>query len=824
MEVYPIAPRLRILLITLPLLFWAGCVTDTGILKGPENRQPDTTVVGEAEGKPPPITPDQGPATQKKVEQPGTSPCLTEEQRAAQDAASPEKEDIPLTAHSPDRSKETNIAHLPQDEERKENDAARKGKGKGSQQQILSSPITSEKEAEELPSLIELEPGTIVPASADIEDELTLITNPQMDNQEDVPSGSLVENKPAEEAEPGLHKEQRSPYRAEDEGHMVSIPPEIEEPQEFVMLPQSDDEEPVRVPIWLEQGKPVPPFEDQDFVEPMERGNAARTLSSPPGSGKEKYIPGQVDRPMSLSGERKKHLEQEMLDSALEFCKASNDFWEQGDLYSAIDALDQAYSIILRVNPDEDSELLQQKEDLRFTISKRIIEVYSSRFTAANGRNSVIPLVMNSHVDRALDLFKGREKKFFLNSYRRSGKYRPDIVRALKEAGLPEELSWLPLIESGFKVKAFSRSRALGLWQFVASTGYKFGLKRDRWVDERMDPAKSTQAAISYLKELHRIFGDWTTALAAYNCGEGRVLRCIRDQKLNYLDNFWDLYERLPKETAFYVPKFLAVLHILKDPEAHGFTLPPVDGKIETKSVTIDKQAHLKTIASHTGVPYQLLKEINPSLRYSVTPDKPFSLKMPEGKGEVLLAKLEDIPEWRPSSVVHRVRRGESLSVIARRYGTSVSSIMRLNGLRSSHFIRAGWKLKIPTSRNLPISREASSKASQSRGSTDMVRYVVQKGDSLWRIAQRFGTTTKAIRSANHLSTTRLSIGQVLLVPQDLTAAEEIKTESYTVSKGDSPYLIATRHHMKLSQFLRINNLSPRSTIFPGQTLLVKAE
>ncbi len=219
---------------------------------------------------------------------------------------------------------------------------------------------------------------------------------------------------------------------------------------------------------------------------------------------------------------------QEILDSALEFCQASSDFWERGDLDNAIAALDKAYSLILKVNADEDPVILQQKEDLRITISRRIVEVYASRFTVANGDHKEIPRLMNVHVEKELALFKGRERDFFLASYRRSGKYRPFIVEALREAGLPEELSWLPLIESGFKTNAYSKARALGMWQFIKSTGYKFGLKRTQYIDERMDPEKSTLAAIAYLVELHSIFGDWMTALAGYNCGEGRVLNRIK--------------------------------------------------------------------------------------------------------------------------------------------------------------------------------------------------------------------------------------------------------------------------------------------------------
>jgi hypothetical protein len=173
---------------------------------------------------------------------------------------------------------------------------------------------------------------------------------------------------------------------------------------------------------------------------------------------------------------------QELIDSALEFCQASSDFWERGDLDSAVEALDKAYSLILKVKVDADPDLLQQKEDLRFTISKRIVEVYASRFTVAAGDHNAFPLVMNDHVQRELQSLTGREKDFFLTSYARSGRYRTAIVKALKEAGMPEELSWLPLIESGFKVRALSRARALGMWQFIASTGYRFVLRRYLWI------------------------------------------------------------------------------------------------------------------------------------------------------------------------------------------------------------------------------------------------------------------------------------------------------------------------------------------------------
>jgi membrane-bound lytic murein transglycosylase D len=483
---------------------------------------------------------------------------------------------------------------------------------------------------------------------------------------------------------------------------------------------------------------------------------------------------------------------QEILDSALEFCQASFDFWDKGDLDNSLDALDQAYSLILKVNASpEEPEILQQKDDLRFTISKRIIECYSSRFTVANGYHKAIPLVMNRHVEKAIKLLTVRERNFFLDSYRRSGRYRPAIVKVLKEAGLPEELSWLPLIESGFKVRAFSRARALGLWQFIASTGYKFGLKRDRWIDERMDPEKSTRAAIAYLKELHQIFGDWATVLAAYNCGEGTVLKRIRRQRINYLDNFWDLYRELPRETAFYFPKFLAVLHILNDPENYGISLPPVDEEIKSEKVNIKKEVHLKAVAEHLDVSYASLIDLNPELRYNYTPARPYALNVPEGKGELLLTKIGDIPVWRPPYVVHRVRRGETLSLIARRYRANVRSIMAMNGLRSRHYIKIGWRLKIPTGKHYVSAKKIPSPMSGLKIKGEVAEYVVQKGDSLWKIANRFGTTAKIIRYINQLSSSRLQIGQVLKIPRSSVSVNATQSKTQKVINNDDPPIVA---------------------------------
>ncbi|MGD8758544.1 MAG: LysM peptidoglycan-binding domain-containing protein [Deltaproteobacteria bacterium] len=516
---------------------------------------------------------------------------------------------------------------------------------------------------------------------------------------------------------------------------------------------------------------------------------------------------------------------QQILDEALEFCRASQDFWGQGDFDNAIASLDEAYSLILQVDTNEHPKSVQQKEDIRFMISKRMLEIYASQHTVVNGNHDAIPMVMNGHIQKEIKLFQGAERKFFLRAFKRSGRYRPAILKALAEAGVPKELSWLPLIESGFKVKALSRARALGLWQFIPSTGYKFGLKRDQWIDERMDERKSTLAAIAYLQELHKIFGDWCTVLAAYNCGEARVLRVIRTQNIQYLDNFWDLYEKLPWETARYVPRFLAALHIINDPDRFGFDLTDLDPPLTYEWVTVSKQVRLKDISKALQVPGDQLEMLNPELRYKVTPATSYQLKVPEGQGPTLMAKLDGIPVYKPPRrhyAYHRVRPGQTLSQLARRYHTSIRAIMVANNIRSRNFIRAGQKLKIPLRGSGRIQARASE--TQGYGSSQPLRYRVKRGDSLWLLARRHDTNIQEIMSLNRLKSSRLHIGQELLIRKGTHSVEpEVGTKTYKVKRGDSPYHIAVKHNMKLKRFLSLNDLTPRSKIYPGQVLQVDA-
>ena len=460
--------------------------------------------------------------------------------------------------------------------------------------------------------------------------------------------------------------------------------------------------------------------------------------------------------------EEEPYTDQKRIDDALYYYQEALESWNSGEPDKAIESLDQSYLIICSIQNEENPEITQQKEDLRLLISKRILEIYASRSHPQMGRSREIPLAMNQYVDREIKRFQTTERNFFIDSYRLSGRYRPYIVEEMQKAGLPVGLSWLPLIESGFKTKAFSKARALGLWQFIASTAYRYDLRRDRWVDDRMDPERSTQAAITYLKVLHDLFGDWTTVLAAYNCGEGNVLRVIRQQHVNYLDDFWDLYPRLPLETARYVPRFLAALHIIKDPEKYGFTELEQDEPLKSEKVQVNKQMRLSDVARTLDIPQKTLEDLNPSLRYKATPNYPFMLNLPLETSEMFLANLEQIPQWKPPQrayVVHRVRFGETLSGIALKYRVPVRHIVHANDLRSASRIRTGQRLKIPLRGQIIL---ASNTPPSDPEST--INYTVKRGDSLWLIAQRFNTTVAKIKSLNQIQSNLLQTGQMILV------------------------------------------------------------
>jgi membrane-bound lytic murein transglycosylase D len=237
------------------------------------------------------------------------------------------------------------------------------------------------------------------------------------------------------------------------------------------------------------------------------------------------------------------------------------------------------------------------------------------------------------------------------------------------------------------------------MWQFIASTGLRYGLARDPWTDERLDPEKSTDAAIAYLTELHSLFGDWPKALAAYNCGEGRVQRLQRNAAGEYLD-FWDVYAQLPLETRRYVPRFVAAVVIIENPGKYGLTLPePLATPQNVTTVTVGRSVELARLDEALGLAKETLRDLNPELRLGVTPKRPYDLRVPAELAAQIGARIAAVPEWTrpvPRYVEHRVRSGETLSTIARRYGTTVAALLQENGLRRATKLRIGQKLRVP--------------------------------------------------------------------------------------------------------------------------------
>ncbi len=486
--------------------------------------------------------------------------------------------------------------------------------------------------------------------------------------------------------------------------------------------------------------------------------------------------------------------EQDMMDKALDLLEVADNYWEKGDVENTLNILDKAYALILDTNGDP--AVARQKDDLRLLISKRILAAYSSKQTVTNGKASEIPLIMNPDVEKEIRSFQNYERDFFISSYHRSGMYRPIIIRELKKAGIPEELSWLPLVESGFKILALSRARALGLWQFIPSTGYKFGLSRDEWSDERMDVEKSTEAAIAYLKELHGMFGDWLTVLAAYNCGEGRVLRVISRQHINYFDRFWDLYRQLPNETARYVPRFLATLHIIKDPKKYGMDLGnALEKPIAYEFVKVNKIMKLQDIADKIEVSEETLNLLNSELRYKITPDKEYDLKIPVDSVSKFNLVVGEIPESEKPGFAaaagrsrmvfakHKVKKGETIASIAKRYKISPSTLASYNDVSTKKRLVVGQRLKVPV---IQVTRVAKSKPdvkSNKKRSTlaETKQYKVKKGDTLLNIAKRFDIPLVQLKKINNLKNNSIKIGQVIKLSKADTG--DVSEEKSNVNK-----------------------------------------
>jgi membrane-bound lytic murein transglycosylase D len=377
-----------------------------------------------------------------------------------------------------------------------------------------------------------------------------------------------------------------------------------------------------------------------------------------------------------------------------------------------------------------------------------------------------IEIPQHRTIDSAVRLFSVDMKDSIQTSLLRSANYKVLIDEALEEHKLPKGLAYLPVIESAYMTKLTSRVGAYGIWQFMPETAREYGLRVDWWVDERADPEKSTRAAAKYLKDLHRMFDDWPLALAAYNCGPGRVRRTLQNAGAT---SFWDLLDAglLPKETRGYVPTFFATLLIASDPETYGFEMKdPVE--VQEKRVEVQGPLSLDYLAEVTGVKEERLRELNPHLKRGVLPPGRAAVRVPAKAAEVLEARADSLRDEDAyvKYCSYRLKQGDSLSRIARALGTKPETILAMNNLSSKDRVRAGTSLYLPVR-----ARELGTLLAHSNNKDYF--YAVRKGDTLYSIAKKNGLSVEDLRELNELSkNVKLKIGQKLRItpPRTLTA------------------------------------------------------
>lgn len=312
---------------------------------------------------------------------------------------------------------------------------------------------------------------------------------------------------------------------------------------------------------------------------------------------------------------------------------------------------------------------------------------------------AVVPIVVNRKVEQFIKYFQTRGRKYFTTWLGRSPDYMPMVTGILREYGLPDDLFYIAFIESGLNPNSRSRAKAVGMWQFIKGTAKKYGLRVDFWIDERRDPEKSTRAAAKYFRDLYGHFGSWYLAAASYNAGEGRVLKAMRKHRS---DDFWEISSHrrpLKKETKEYVPKYLAAMMIAKDPASYGFGITQYVEYVNYEKVSVPEATDLRVIAESAGTTVEEIKRLNPELLHWFTPPNypGYEIKLPRGTKEQFVENFAKIPPpQRIQFLQHKVRRGETISKIAKRYGTSVKPILYLNNISNLRSLRPGTTIIVP--------------------------------------------------------------------------------------------------------------------------------
>ncbi|MGX9725749.1 MAG: LysM peptidoglycan-binding domain-containing protein [Candidatus Electronema sp. VV] len=382
------------------------------------------------------------------------------------------------------------------------------------------------------------------------------------------------------------------------------------------------------------------------------------------------------------------------------------------------------------------------------------------------------PVLVNNQVQFYLNLFQGKQRKNFQRWLERSTMYLPQITAELEKAGLPLELAWLAMIESGFNPSAYSPAHASGLWQFIPGTAQNYGLRIDSWADERRDPEKSTKAAVAYLKALHKHFGDWHLAVAAYNAGEGTVERGLKQYKAN---NFWELaqHDALRLETKRYVPQMIATVLITRNPEQYGFRNVQYKRPAQHELVRVPSGIDLKTVAASASVSVEQLRSLNNDLLKDEVPagGKGWLLKVPAGRAALVAANLPKAQAVAVARVAapaeylsHKVAKNETLQDISKKYDVSLTALLKINDLRSSKLL-AGQQLRIPTTAAPSSPGLILAKSEAAPASGEKITHKLDKGETLSEVAEQYGVPLASLMQWNQISKAgKVRAGQQLTV------------------------------------------------------------